>query len=425
MSVIHAPGRRRGEGLVGRSVLERAGVRLVAAAGAPSLTVRAFLASRLLVLLAGVGGVLTVTKRTSAAAVTQAMHQLGQVGYVLAGSVDRFDSSYYLSIANHGFGRFSTGRVAFFPVYPLLIRALSLGTRSGVVAGVVISAGSFLAVLVFLHRLTELELGRRAADATVLLVAFAPLSFFFTAVYTESLFLLLSVASVLAARRERWMLAGMLAVLGTLTRPTGVLLAVPLVIMRFRTRPRVQRRVDPQLGWALIPIATLTAYMMLLRAEGYPWLAPFRAQAKWARATVGPIGGIVDGIKYAVRGVGAIANGSAIYHPTLYGPFTASAENVLLCLVLLLAGALLVLCLRRLPLAYGAYAAVTLAVCLSSPRGANPLGSLDRFVLTIFPLWMAAGAWVAKHRLERVAVAVGSILLIFYTVQFSSWSFIA
>src|ERR1039458_9630227 len=62
---------------------------------------------------------------------------------------------------------------------------------------------------------------------------------------------------------------------------------------------------------------------------------------------------------------------------------------------------------------------------LSSPRGANPLGSLDRFVLTIFPLWMAAGAWVAKHRLERVAVAVGSILLIFYTVQFSSWSFIA
>src|ERR1035437_9024635 len=339
MSVIHAPGRRRGEGLVGRSVLERAGVRLVAAAGAPSLTVRAFLASRLLVLLAGVGGVLTVTKRTSAAAVTQAMHQLGQVGYVLAGSVDRFDSSYYLSIANHGFGRFSTGRVAFFPVYPLLIRALSLGARSGAVAGVVISAGSFLAVLVFLHRLTELELGRRAADATVLLVAFAPLSFFFTAVYTESLFL-------------------MLAVLGTLTRPTGVLLAVPLVIMRFRTRPRVQRRVDPQLGWALIPIATLTAYMMLLRAEGYPWLAPFRAQAKWARATVGPIGGVVHGIKDAGRGAGAVANGAAIYHPTLYGPFTASAENVLLCLVLLLAGALLVLCLRRLPLAYGAYAAV-------------------------------------------------------------------
>jgi hypothetical protein len=294
-----------------------------------------------------------------------------------------------------------------------------------VIAGVVISAASFLVGLVLLYRLTELELGRRAADATVLLVAFAPLSFFFTAVYTESLFLMLSVASVLAARRERWMLAGILTSLATLTRPTGILLTVPLVIMRFRTRPPVRRRLDPQLGWALIPIATLAAYMALLSADGYPWLAPFRAQTKWARTTVGPIGGIVAAFKYAIHGVGAIVNGMPIYHPTLYGPFTSSAESVLLCLVLVLAGAVLALCFRRLPLEYGAYAAVALAICISSPQGGQPLTSLDRYLLTIFPLFMAAGAWVAMRRLERVAVVIGAILLAFYTIQFSTWSFVA
>jgi hypothetical protein len=110
-----------------RAVPRRAGAGLLAAARAPSLTLRAFLASRLLVLLAGAGGVLAVTKRTSEAATNQTLHQLGQVGYVLAGSVDRFDSAYYLDISNYGFGRLSTGRVAFFPLYPILIKALSLG----------------------------------------------------------------------------------------------------------------------------------------------------------------------------------------------------------------------------------------------------------------------------------------------------------
>jgi hypothetical protein len=64
-------------------------------------------------------------------------------------------------------------------------------------------------------------------------------------------------------------------------------------------------------------------------------------------------------------------------------------------------------------------------MCISSPQIGQPLTSFDRYTLTIVPLWMAAGAWVAKRGLQRPAVVVGSILLVFYTVQFSSWSFIA
>ena len=93
--------------------------------------------------------------------------------------------------------------------------------------------------------------------------------------------------------------------------------------------------------------------------------------------------------------------------------------------VLAIATGFLVTCFRRLPLQYGAYAGAVLLMCVSSPVIGQPLLSFDRYVLTIFPLWMAAGAWIARRRLERVAVAVGSILLVFYTFYFARGSFIA
>ncbi|MBV9464993.1 MAG: hypothetical protein JO169_02655, partial [Solirubrobacterales bacterium] len=68
---------------------------------------------------------------------------------------------------------------------------------------------------------------------------------------------------------------------------------------------------------------------------------------------------------------------------------------------------------------------LALAVSLSSPVIGEPLAAFDRYALTIFPLWMAAGAWIAERRLTRPAVLAGGALLAFYTFWFSSWSFIA
>lgn len=385
-----------------------------------TLPVRAFVASRLLTLATGAIGVLTIAKH-SAIAATALRTSLGPVGSVLAGSVDRFDSSFYLDIAAHGYGTASSGRVAFFPLYPLLIRLLEPLTRSPVLAGFLISAAALLVALVLLHRLTELELGRRAADATILLLAFAPLSFFFTAIYTESLFLLLSVASMLAARQGRWRLACGLGALATLTRPTGILLAAALVLARVHAR----RGPDRSLMLVLALPAALLGYLTYLVLSGYGWLAPFQAQVGWQRMTVGPIVGLAAAIWSALQGAARLAGGGSVYHPGLFGPFSHGAESVILfgVLVMMIAGT--ALALRRLPLAYGVYAALVIVLCLSSPEAGQPLWSLDRFALTLFPLWMAAGAWVAARRLERPVVAIGAVLLIFYTLQFSSWAFVA
>jgi hypothetical protein len=66
-----------------------------------------------------------------------------------------------------------------------------------------------------------------------------------------------------------------------------------------------------------------------------------------------------------------------------------------------------------------------LLICISSPVAGQPLKSLDRYVLTIFPLWMAAGAWVAQRRLTRVAVTLSALLLAFYTYEFATWAWVA
>ncbi len=89
-----------------------------------------------------------------------------------------------------------------------------------------------LAVALFLlHRLVSLDFGEEIATTTVLLVAFCPVSFFLSAVYTESLFLALSVGSIYAARRERWMLCGALGFLAALSRNGGIALILPTAII--------------------------------------------------------------------------------------------------------------------------------------------------------------------------------------------------
>jgi hypothetical protein len=404
-------------GLVGRAV--RALVDRALACGVP---LKAFVCSRVLILLAGIAALLAVPRPSGVPVRAEIITQLGPMGKALLTTVVRGDAVYYLDVASHGFVHARPQNLAFFPLYPSLIRVLGFFIGSNVVAGALISIVAFALALVLLHRLAELELGHRAADATVLLLAFAPLSFFFTAIYTESLFLLLSVGSVLAARRERWALAGVLGGLATLTRVTGILLIVPLAIMRLHGR----RQLDRQLLWTLFPLAALGTYLAILAVNGFSWLAPFRAEAFWGRVNAGPIVGIASALVTAVKaGAGIIHNGQPLFRPTYGGPLTPDAETILLLCVLAIAIAFLVSCFRRLPVAYAAYAAAALVMCVSSPAFGQPLFSLDRLVLTIFPLWMAAGAWIAKRRLERVAVVAGSILLVFYTLYFARGAFIA
>ena len=383
----------------------------------------AFAVSRLLTLLAGVAGGLWVRRVEGWQAFDPrgASSSLGAVGNVLAAPAFRWDSLHYLDIARHGYA--TAEQTAFFPLYPMLIKALGWVVRSDVAAGVLISVVSFAVALTLLHRLSELELGRPAANATVLLLAFAPLSFFFTAVYTESLFLALSVGALYAARRDRLALAGVLVALATVTRVYGILLVVPVALLSLGR----DRHPDPRAAWLALAPLGLGGFLLYLHGRGYGWLAPLHAQTgqTHAHSLVGPLATIASALSAAFTGLRLTLQGHAPLEASLGGPFSLGFQNLVLALVLVAACAALIACARRLPVAYTAYAALALLLTTSSRVQLEPLKSLDRYALTIFPLWMGAGAWLAERRLTRPVVLLTACLLVFYTLEFTTWAFIA
>src|ERR1700704_5730789 len=145
------------------------------------------------------------------------------------GAFDQWDANWFLGIAQHGYT--TKQSASFFPLYPLLTRALGFVLRSDLVAGVTISlvAAGFAGVAVL--RIAERYAGYRVARDSVLLLALYPISFVFTAVYSDGLFLALAAWAVVFALNGRAASAALLGALAVLTRPTGLALLPALGLL--------------------------------------------------------------------------------------------------------------------------------------------------------------------------------------------------
>ncbi|MDQ6778856.1 MAG: hypothetical protein M3071_22125, partial [Actinomycetota bacterium] len=213
---------------------------------------RALWTSRLVVMATGILAVLEFGRAagTNAYDPDNLTAPFGYFGNLLVAPLARWDSSWYLTIAHQGYDH-NLMRTAFFPLYPMIVGGLGLIVRSELIAGVLVSLVSFGVALVLLYRLASLELGSASrARLAVMLTAFCPLAFFFSAVYSESLFLALSLGAVFEARMGRWATAGLLGALGAAARNSGVILVVPLALLflygpradhSFPTRPAPPR----------------------------------------------------------------------------------------------------------------------------------------------------------------------------------------
>jgi mannosyltransferase PIG-V len=354
----------------------------------------------------------------------------GGIDYVVSPLI-RWDAQWYLRIAEHGYRanvEALRGSRAFFPVYPLLVRGLGGFASAGVaaLAAVGISLAALAAGLRLLHRLAAIELGGRAADATVMLLAFAPVAFFFSAPYTESLFLLVSVAAFLAARQGRWALAGVAAAVASGTRPTGALLILPLAIL-YLYGPRADREPPPApgAGWRLLvpryrpradvlwlglaPLG-LVAYSLYLRhavGDALAWqhIQPLfgRRSFEWPTETLRQA---AVATFHALKGDGVDAYRGPILLEAVY---------------LSLAIAAVVGAFRRLPFAYGAYALAALLLAIASPAYVEPLRSLPRLLLPVFPIAMWLASWTERRGITRAAVVVSAAALAVLTALFASW----
>lgn len=413
---------------------------------------RALWTSRLVVFAAGVLGVLEVGRAPGTAGFDPAnlTAPFGYLGNLLVSPFARWDSVWYLAIAKDGYLH-QPSRTAFFPIYPLMTRGLGTVIGSNLVAGILISLVAFAIGLALLHRLAYLDHGPETARMAVTLIAFCPMAYFFSAVYTESLYLALSVGCILRARRGKWLTAGLLGAVAAASRNSGVMLAVPVFLL-FLYGPRADRphptsrwarrgfggwrvvlprhRLSPGILWvALIP-AGLAAYVGYLALTTHNGLAPFHAESVWFRHFAGPFGGIPKGAVAAWDGLRQILHGPAppVYFKLAGGdPLQVAGQNLMLFAFLLLAVAGLVGVARRLPFAYLAYCVASLAMPLSYPVTPQPLASLPRYAVVLFPLFSWGGLYLTRRRpaLGPSALAALAVLLGLFTVEFATWRFVA
>jgi hypothetical protein len=339
----------------------------------------------------------------------------------------RWDSVWFLRIAEDGYGAAEAAAPAFYPLYPLLVGALGrvlLGHY--VLAGVVISLAATLAAFVLLYRLALAKIGEDSAQRAVLYLAIFPFAVFLGAVYSEALFLLLALASFLMAERGRFLEAGVAAGLAWLTRPLGIALLPALVVFAWRDADRPH---------ALLRLAVAPALFALYPL--YLWwklddpLAFVRAQEIWGRelSWAGPLGGLWDGLRAGWAGIRQLAAGS---DATRYwsavqdaDPDRVAAVNLEQLAFLVLFTGLTVIAWRRLGAPYGLFAALSLAIPLSVPSERWPLLSLPRFGLVVFPCFLALAVLGARPRVHTAVVTVSAVLLGVVCVQWALWQWVA
>ncbi|MBE3074304.1 MAG: hypothetical protein IMZ75_05080, partial [Actinobacteria bacterium] len=129
----------------------------------------------------------------------------------------RWDAVWYLKIATDGYSA-GDNSTAFFPLYPFLLAALKpLFLGNGILAGMCISLAACLGAFYLFYRFVEIDFGGPVARRALLYLAIFPTSFFFQTIYSESLFLLLTVGCLYAARRQEFMIAGLAGALAVLT----------------------------------------------------------------------------------------------------------------------------------------------------------------------------------------------------------------
>jgi hypothetical protein len=322
----------------------------------------------------------------------------------------RWDAEHYIGIATAGY---SGTEPAFFPLYPALINLVGGLTGNHLIAGLLISNVASFFALLYLYKLVEHEFNRQVAHRAIFYVSIFPTAIFFSAVYSESLFLCLTVASFYYIRERQWVLAGAIGFLGSLTRVEGVLMAIPFLIewayALYEARSEffkwpVDTVLKPLIGIALIPagLATYMGYLWVLRGDP---LYFSHVQAHWGRHLAPPWVSFGHAISMITGGYAA----QTVANQLLEVTFT------LLMLGVLVAG------FRRLRVSYIAYMLVSILVPLST----SSLMSMPRFALVLFPMFALFGLWGAKPTVNNIIVAFSLPLLGLFTVLFADWYWVA
>jgi hypothetical protein len=304
-----------------------------------------------------------------------------------------WDGAFYADLAQRGYAALPRPALRFFPLTPVLGRAVGwtgLGPRTGVVVVAnlaALGAGMLLVVLLRREALPEPTVTR-----AVWLLTLAPSAFVLVFGYAEATFLLLAIGAFLCARSRRFWLAVPIGVMAGLCRPSGFLIAVPLAVEGLRAlRDTTAGEKVARFAAVIAPFVGTALYLVWVDDRYGDGLLPFRVQtrAELKGAFTDPLTSTSDALRGMVHG----HIGTGLHVPWM-----------------ILVIALIVVAFRRLPLSYGLYAAVTTASAVTSAN----LDSFERYALGAFPVVIALALVLRPGWQTRAAVALSAVAMTGY-----------
>jgi Gpi18-like mannosyltransferase len=318
----------------------------------------------------------------------------------------KWDANWYIRIAQQGYVRTDPGvqSSAFFPLYPLLLHAGAYVFHDLRVTGYILSNTLLLGSCLLLWKLVLRDYGREnVADRAVIFFLFCPVSFFFSTVYTESLFFFLMLAVVYLATEGRWLAAGWCGYLASLSRPVGILLALVMVAefaaqyakgwhSEKSTRDALSKS-RPFFLWAvLLTEAGLGTYIFYLWRKFHAPVAFLQAQSYyWQRHLTFPWRPF-EHFEYP-----------AFYDVWFWGAAVTGLVLIILGFVM------------KLRLSHSILCVCYFVLYLST----NHLESLPRFLSVLFPFYITIGLIAVRWpRLEPLLLAGSTMLLTLSTVLF-------
>ncbi|MEK7167362.1 MAG: hypothetical protein AAB732_03035 [Patescibacteria group bacterium] len=296
-----------------------------------------------------------------------------------------WDSFWYLDIAQNNYifkGAEKLSNIVFFPLYPLLIWVVSFFIGGNFLfAGWILSMFFLFLALIYFSKLVQEFHSEIDSQLPLFFLLIFPTAFFLNTIYTESLFLFLSVAAFYYALKKNFVLAGIFGFFASLTRITGILLFIPLIWEYFKNHKFSQPFNKKFLSIFLIPFGTLTFFLFHYFKFGDFFLF-LKVESWWGRAFS------LNKNHFLLLTNPAIAN---LFIDVLFIIFAIIVTYFVF---------------KKLRISYGLYMMATLFIALS----AGTFMSIGRYILVLFPIYILIAS--VKNQYQKFTYIFLSTLLL-------------
>lgn len=340
----------------------------------------------------------------------------------------RWDSQWYIEIARRGYWLTAKPMKpeVYYPLYPMLMRYLApLVGGLHYLAGLLISNISFVVALWFLFLLVKNHYGDKIAHRTILYLLLFPTGYYFSAVYTEGLFLVTTVLAFYFAEKEHFFWASFFGGLSALTRNLGVVVALPLFIEYLRRKKAL--RLD-FLWLGLVPLATASFLYFLYLRTGHALNFIHYEAIGWGRHISWPWVGAFAAIHNILTPFphnpfahpGRVPWVYSIYDRGLYSLIDLTAE---ISFILLWIYGIY----RKLPLSWLSYFFFDLLIPMLAPASSHlyPLASMSRYVVILFPAFVGLALLGENEMVDSSLRIFLPIIQALFFILFVTWNWIA